>query len=105
MSESAGSDKPLLFYGLARNRRSPNRPSEPRPSGDLPGRRRSGRKTRSHLKCFRIVQRRNMKFPMRGQDRSSTNWHDVSSAKRQAVNEGCARSVAGRGSIAPATSS
>jgi hypothetical protein len=26
-------DKPVLLYGLARNRRSPKRPSEPRPSG------------------------------------------------------------------------
>ena len=33
MSESAVSAKPLLLYGLARNRRSPKRPSEPRPSG------------------------------------------------------------------------
>jgi hypothetical protein len=31
--ESAVSAKPLLVYGLARNRRSPKRPSEPRPSG------------------------------------------------------------------------
>ena len=30
MSESAVSDKPLLLYGLARNRRTPKRPSEPR---------------------------------------------------------------------------
>ena len=36
MSESAVSDKPLLIYGLARNRRSPKRPSEPRPSGVRP---------------------------------------------------------------------
>ena len=36
MSESAVSDKPLLFYGLARNRRSPKRPSEPRFSGVHP---------------------------------------------------------------------
>ena len=36
MSESAASAKPLLFYGLARNRRSPKRPSEPRPSGVRP---------------------------------------------------------------------
>ena len=33
MSESAVSAKLLLGYGLARNRRSPKRPSEPRPSG------------------------------------------------------------------------
>ena len=37
MSESAVRDKPLLVYGLARNRRSPKRPSEPRPSGVPPG--------------------------------------------------------------------
>ena len=36
MSESAVSAKPLLVYGLARNRRSPKRPSEPRPSGVHP---------------------------------------------------------------------
>ncbi len=36
MRESAVSDKPLLFYGLARNRRSPKRPSEPRLSGVHP---------------------------------------------------------------------
>jgi hypothetical protein len=36
VSESAVSDKPLLLYGLARNRRSPKRPSEPRPSGVHP---------------------------------------------------------------------
>jgi hypothetical protein len=29
VSESAASAKPLLVYGLARNRRSPKRPSEP----------------------------------------------------------------------------
>jgi hypothetical protein len=34
--ESAASAKPLLVYGLARNRRSPKRPSEPRPSGVHP---------------------------------------------------------------------
>jgi len=34
--ESAVRDKPLLVYGLARNRRSPKRPSEPRPSGVHP---------------------------------------------------------------------
>jgi hypothetical protein len=33
VSESAVSAKPLLLYGLARNRRSPKRPSEPRLSG------------------------------------------------------------------------
>jgi hypothetical protein len=31
VSESAVSDKPFLLYGLARNRRIPKRPSEPRP--------------------------------------------------------------------------
>jgi hypothetical protein len=36
--ESAIRDKLLLNYGLARNRRSPKRPSEPRPSGVQPGR-------------------------------------------------------------------
>jgi hypothetical protein len=36
VSESAVSDKPLLIYGLARNRRSLKRPSEPRPSGVHP---------------------------------------------------------------------
>jgi hypothetical protein len=36
VSESAVSAKPLLLYGLARNRRSPKRPSEPRPSGIHP---------------------------------------------------------------------
>jgi hypothetical protein len=30
VSEGAVSDKPLWFYGLARNRRSPKRPPEPR---------------------------------------------------------------------------
>jgi hypothetical protein len=34
--ESAVSAKPVLVYGLARNRRSPKRPSEPRPSGVRP---------------------------------------------------------------------
>jgi hypothetical protein len=29
-------DKPVLVYGLARNRRSPKRPPEPRPSGVHP---------------------------------------------------------------------
>jgi hypothetical protein len=37
VSESAVRDKPFLFYGLARNRRSPKRPSEPRRSGAHPG--------------------------------------------------------------------
>ena len=47
MSESAVRDKPLLGYGLARNRRRPKRPPEPRPSGvhpeedEVKGRRRS----------------------------------------------------------------
>jgi len=36
VSESAVSAKPLLVYGLARNRRSPKRRSEPRPSGVHP---------------------------------------------------------------------
>ena len=36
MRESAVSAKPLLVYGLARNRRRPKRPSEPRPSGAHP---------------------------------------------------------------------
>jgi hypothetical protein len=36
VSESAVRDKPPLLYGLARNRRSPKRPSEPRPSGVHP---------------------------------------------------------------------
>ena len=36
MSESAVSAKLLLVYGLARKRRSPKRPSEPRPSGTHP---------------------------------------------------------------------
>ena len=36
MSESAESAKPVVVYGLARNRRSPKRPSEPRPSGVHP---------------------------------------------------------------------
>jgi hypothetical protein len=38
VSESAVRDKPLLVYGLARNRRSPKGPSEPRPSGVHPER-------------------------------------------------------------------
>ena len=36
VSESAVSAKPLFLYGLARNRRSPKRPPEPRPSGVHP---------------------------------------------------------------------
>ena len=44
MSESAVSAKPLLLYGLARNRRSPKRPSEPRPSGVHPGEAEVGKK-------------------------------------------------------------
>ncbi len=47
MSESAVSDKPLLFYGLARNRRSPKRPSEPRPSGVHPEEGAVGKRRRS----------------------------------------------------------
>jgi hypothetical protein len=44
VSESAVRDKPLLVYGLARNRRSPKRPSEPRLSGRSPGRGEVGRR-------------------------------------------------------------
>ncbi len=47
MSESAVRDKPLLVYGLARNRRSPKRPSEPRPSGAHPEEAEVGRRWRS----------------------------------------------------------
>jgi hypothetical protein len=36
MSESAASDKLLLVYGLARNRRSPKGPAEPRLRGVHP---------------------------------------------------------------------
>ena len=36
MSESAVSDKLLLVYGLARNRRSPKGPAEPRLRGVHP---------------------------------------------------------------------
>jgi hypothetical protein len=36
VSESAVSAKPLLVYGLARNRRRPKHPSEPRQSGVHP---------------------------------------------------------------------
>jgi hypothetical protein len=36
VSESAASDKLLLVYGLARNRRSPKRRSEPRLRGVHP---------------------------------------------------------------------
>jgi len=35
---------PFLVYGLARNRRSPKRPSEPRPSGVHPEEARVGRR-------------------------------------------------------------
>jgi hypothetical protein len=45
--ESAVRDKPLLIYGLARNRRSPKRPSEPRPSGVHPEEGEVGRRRRS----------------------------------------------------------
>ena len=45
MRESAVRDKPLLLYGLARNRRSPKRPSEPRPSGVHPEEVEVGKKT------------------------------------------------------------
>ncbi len=44
MSESAVRDKPLLVYGLARNRRSPKRLSEPPAKRRPPGRGRSGEK-------------------------------------------------------------
>ena len=47
MSESAVRDKPFLFYGLARNRRSPKRPPEPLLSGVPLGRGRSGKRWRS----------------------------------------------------------
>src|SRR5271165_28927 len=47
VSESAVSDKPLLVYGLARKRRSPKRPSEPRIMRRSPGGGRSGKKSRS----------------------------------------------------------
>jgi hypothetical protein len=47
VSESAVSDKPLLIYGLARNRRSPKRPSEPRPSGVRPEEAEVGKRRRS----------------------------------------------------------
>jgi len=46
VSESAVSDKPLLFHGLARNRRIPKRPSEPRPMWRPPEGGRSGEKSR-----------------------------------------------------------
>ncbi len=36
MRESAVSAKLLFVFGLARNRRSPKRPSEPRPTGAHP---------------------------------------------------------------------
>ena len=52
MSESAVSAKPLLVYGLARNRRSPKRPSEPRPSGVHPEEDEVGEKMRSYLKSW-----------------------------------------------------
>ena len=45
MSESAVSAKSLLIYDLARNRRSPKRPSEPRPSGVHPEEAEVGKKT------------------------------------------------------------
>jgi len=49
VSESAVRDKPLLVYGLARNRRSPNRLSEPRSSGVHPEEGAVGRKMRGYL--------------------------------------------------------
>src|ERR1700677_2004071 len=45
--ESAVRDKPLWVYGLARNRRSPKRPSEPRPSGVHPEEGEVGKRRRS----------------------------------------------------------
>ena len=48
MRESAVRDKLLLVYGLARNRRSPKRPSEPRPSGVHPEEGAVEKKTRSY---------------------------------------------------------
>ena len=47
MSESAVRDKPLLVYGLARNRRSPKRLSEPRLSGVQPMEAEVGKRRRS----------------------------------------------------------
>ena len=44
---SAVRDKPLLVSGLARNRRSPKRPSEPRPSGVHPEEVEEGERWRS----------------------------------------------------------
>jgi len=49
VSESAASDKPLLVYGLARNRRSPKRPSEPRGQAAPTRRRAKSGKTRRSL--------------------------------------------------------
>ncbi len=48
MSESAVSAKPLLLYGLARNRRSPKRPCEPRLSGVHPRRTKRVKSKRSY---------------------------------------------------------
>ena len=45
MRESAVRDKLLLVYGLARNRRRPKRPSEPRLSGVHPEEAEVGKKT------------------------------------------------------------
>ena len=47
VSESAVRDKPLVVYGLARNRRGPKRPSEPRPSGAQPEETKVGKRWRS----------------------------------------------------------
>ena len=47
MSESAVRDKPLLVYGLARNRRSPKRPVRAAAKRRPPGRGRSGKRWRS----------------------------------------------------------
>jgi hypothetical protein len=57
VSESAVRDKPLLVYGLARNRRSPKRPCEPRPSGVHPGRGRSGRDDTCACTLLLVVDR------------------------------------------------
>jgi hypothetical protein len=55
VSESAVRDKPLLVYGLARNRRSPKRPSEPAAKRAFTRKRRSGEKMRSLLSEWRLM--------------------------------------------------
>ena len=55
MRESVVSAKPLLLYGLARNRRGPKRPPEPRTSGVHPERGRSGIKMRSHTYVSQFI--------------------------------------------------